>query len=107
MGCASCHCANFSNGPIELVYLNTRKLLSRRPQTIEGLISQVLRLVDDYEKPSDFVLEYITDEGIKPIFHDLSLEEAYIRHEDTKLIIGIKSSLTRSTRSSNWEVSQP
>ena len=62
----------------------------------------VLILTANAKKISDIVLEYYSNEGLKTIVDEISLQEAYILNQDTKLIIGVRPSLDRSINSLSY-----
>ena len=90
---STCACSGGGLPQLELVYKDQRALFKHRPDTLEELTRSVLELAPEFKSPNEFVLEYVAADGVKSIFHDLSLQEAYIRHEHARLIIGVKPSL--------------
>ena len=75
---------------VELIYEDSRVVLSKRPNSCEELLSVVLKMVPEAGKPSDVVLEYCSSAGVKTILSDLSLHEAYASAAGPLVIIGIR-----------------
>ena len=85
-----------TRGQLEIVHKAQRWVVPRRPETLAELNHVVMQYTNEYQSPSDFVLEYVGTDGVCKIFHDLSLQEAYIRYDNSKLIVGVRPSLEAS-----------
>ncbi len=93
MGCnMSCMAPELTEGPMDIVYEDTRISLTRRPRDFHELLLQILKIVPDVKSTYEIVLEYSCEEGIKSIMDDVSLQEAYIRAYNEKLIVGVRHS---------------
>lgn len=88
----SCMTPELTTGPMDIIYEDTRISLTRRPRDFHELLLQILKIVPNVKSAYEIVLEYSCEEGIKSIMDDVSLQEAYIRANNEKLIVGVRHS---------------
>lgn len=88
----TCFDPEYLNQPLEVIIEDKSIVFTKRPRDLKTLY-ELIQGTQESSTPN-IIFEYSGNEGVKQLTNDLFLQEAYILHSNTKLVIGSRYQTT-------------